>query len=476
MSRQKTSTSKLDQFSSDRFLTPAWMTLGVFLAIWGYIAVDKASLTSNVVFNLAIGIVTMGGLMVLYLMTALDRTEDDQSAAFFKVLIILIYWGVVTDNMSWLIDGRAEFRAVNQFLSLISYLIIPFLSPIFWNYQNTLYPDQKKNSQTTASFLEALMIADTIIVLLMTLTGYLFTIDESGQFHEGNGYLVVMIYPAFVLLTCIADNLRQKIPLWKRTILLMFFIGPLTTIMLSAFTPGYSYMYTIAFIDLMLVYGGIQTERSIEMARKNQKLAEQGQALMTQQTQIMLSQIQPHFLYNTLSVIGYLCEEDAKAAQTAVNQLSKYLRMNMDSLSSKEPVPFAEELEHTKTYLSIEELRFFDILTVKYDITCTDFKIPPLTLQPMVENAVKYGVRSREDGGTVTIATHREGGQVVITVSDDGMGFDPAAPKKQDGRSHVGIENVRQRLEQMVNGRLEIDSRIGEGTVVTMIVDAPQDA
>ena len=115
-------------------------------------------------------------------------------------------------------------------------------------------------------------------------------------------------------------------------------------------------------------------------------------------------------------------------------------------------------------------LRFSDILNIEYDIQVTDFEIPALTLQPLVENAVKYGIRSREDGGTVSISTKRENGKIYVSVHDDGMGFDPSK-NDSDGRSHIGIENTRRRLQLMVNADLIIDSKIGTGTTATIVLE-----
>lgn len=189
-----------------------------------------------------------------------------------------------------------------------------------------------------------------------------------------------------------------------------------------------------------------------------------------QQMQIMISQIQPHFMYNTLSVIYSLCDADTEQAKEAILKFSSYLRANMSSLQSSQPVPFEEELKHTKTYLWIEQQRFGDILKVEYDIAVTDFVLPAISLQPLVENAVKYGIRSREEGGTVTISTRRENGKIYVSVTDDGMGFDPKT-YQEDGRLHIGIENVRTRLKLMTGGSLEIESVPGSGTTATMILE-----
>ena len=142
----------------------------------------------------------------------------------------------------------------------------------------------------------------------------------------------------------------------------------------------------------------------------------------------------------------------------------------MDSLKQTKPIPFDQELEHLKKYLYIEKLRFGKKLNVAYDIQATDFILPQLSIQPLVENAVKHGVGMKKKGGTVTIATRETEKAYEVIVSDDGVGFDVNAPQKEDGRSHVGMENTRRRLKEMCGGEVNIESTIGEGTVATVIL------
>lgn len=188
---------------------------------------------------------------------------------------------------------------------------------------------------------------------------------------------------------------------------------------------------------------------------------------------IMLSQIQPHFLYNSLTSIAQLCEKDPKKAKKTTIAFSEYLRHNMRSLSLREPLPFAAELEHVKTYLSIEQIRFGDRLHIVYEIGATDFMLPALTLQPIVENAVKHGVGMKRGGGTVTITTAETADAILLTVRDDGVGFDPAAPLSTE-RRHVGIENVRSRLAALSHGTLTVTSAPGEGTIAVIALPKGQ--
>ena len=185
---------------------------------------------------------------------------------------------------------------------------------------------------------------------------------------------------------------------------------------------------------------------------------------------VMTSQIQPHFMYNALTSIAMMCTIDPPTAQEATVTFAKYLRGNMDSLKQNKPVPFEQELEHLKRYLYIEKLRFADKLNIEYDITAVDFMLPLLSVQPLVENAVKHGVGMKKKGGTVKISTRESETAYEVIVSDDGVGFDVSAPKADDGRSHVGMENTRTRLREMCDGEIKIESTVGEGTTATIIL------
>lgn len=186
-------------------------------------------------------------------------------------------------------------------------------------------------------------------------------------------------------------------------------------------------------------------------------------------TRVMLSQIQPHFLFNSLSTISALCTADPEKAKSAANDFADYMRGNLDSLRESRIVSFEEELEHTAIYLRLEKLRFGEDMNVVYHTDFTDFDLPSLSVQPIAENAVKYGICGNENGGTVVISSEREGGNAVITVEDDGPGFDTNMIKN-DGRSHVGIESVRSRLENMCGGSLIVESEPGAGTKAKIII------
>lgn len=188
-----------------------------------------------------------------------------------------------------------------------------------------------------------------------------------------------------------------------------------------------------------------------------------------QRIKIMMSQIKPHFLYNTLSTIQVLCHTDPEKAADVTGYFSSYLRRNLSSLDEPGLISIEKELEHTKAYAQIEETRFPNI-HVKYDIRDSDFSLPPLTLQPLVENAIRHGVRIRDEG-IIEVNTLKLGNCHELLIRDNGVGFDADAVKTAD-RSHVGLRNVQHRIESMCGGTMLIDSRIGEGTTIIIRIPA----
>ncbi|MDO5517791.1 MAG: histidine kinase [Clostridium sp.] len=222
----------------------------------------------------------------------------------------------------------------------------------------------------------------------------------------------------------------------------------------------------------LLIYTFIQVCILIKSSKENiiqaARVKEIEKEMIQNRVEIMLSQIKPHFLYNTLATIKALCLKDVNLARTAIDYFSKYLRANMNSLSEKGCIPFSRELSHVKSYLYIEKLRFAERLNIEFEIETESFMCPPLLLQTMVENAVKHGICNKTEGGTVLIKTYETEENYIINIIDDGIGFDMDSNTDDGERAHIGIENTRQRLKEMCCGNLKIESSLGSGTTVTL--------
>lgn len=164
---------------------------------------------------------------------------------------------------------------------------------------------------------------------------------------------------------------------------------------------------------------------------------------------VFLSQIQPHFLYNILTGIQYLCAEDPAKAEQAVTDFTMFLRGNLDSLSRNAPILLSQEMEHVRHYLALAQLRYDGRLHVEWDLCPMNILVPALSVQPLVENAVRWGMLG--SGITVRIATKTTEKGHIITVEDNGKGFDPHAKQPPRGTG-IGIASIRTRVCEIYGG------------------------
>lgn len=306
-----------------------------------------------------------------------------------------------------------------------------------------------------------------LILLLVGLINQMFSIQD--LYSAINYYSIFDIIIALCIVFCLgyeAFSMKKK-----ESENLLKAMLPLAGFAIVELINGYiqfceaSVMLGLGLI-IFVVAEGIYTLQRIKRSMESEKRALiLENELNESRSAIMLSQIQPHFLYNSLVVIVDMCDQDPQEAKKTVIEFAHYLRGNLDSLTLRNTIPFDKELKHVKYYLALEQKRFGDEIHVEYKIQVKDFMIPALTIQPLVENAVRYGLSKKENGGTITISTYEVDNNYIIEISDNGVGFETDKPK-EDSRSHIGIDNVRHRLKSMCNGELSIESIIGIGTKV----------
>ena len=254
-------------------------------------------------------------------------------------------------------------------------------------------------------------------------------------------------------------------------ILSSFVMIPFISALISRIINLPSLLWIAVGISMMVVH--VSIFRNSQLTLEEQKLS-----IAQNRVRILQSQIGPHFMFNILNAIYVLCEKDPETAQLAVNEFSEYMRGNLQVLEDDSVLPFDKEMQHVDHYLRLEKLRYRDDLEVKKNIQVSDFKIPPLSIQPLVENAVGHGIGRKKGGGIIEIKTYDNETENIIEVSDNGVGFDTAILDEEavfedekelkKGHMHIGLKNVRERLSVMSGGNSEISSEHGKGTVVVI--------
>ena len=271
---------------------------------------------------------------------------------------------------------------------------------------------------------------------------------------------------------CISANRKERFLFLGSGLLMFAFEADAIATAKGLWEGGFfsKYVFFALFVVVLFFVLRIIPE-NINAAEKARELELQRSRLEAElkesRISIMLSQIQPHFIYNTLGTIERMCLKDPQKAFDLVRNFSLYLRGNFSELESVTPIRFEEELKHVEHYVNIEKVRFPD-MSIEYDVEIKEFVLPALSVQPLVENAIKHGLMRLETGGNVLIRTYETPSHFCVEVKDDGVGFDTSLVL--EGKKHIGLRNIRGRLAAMVNGELIIESEVGVGTKAVIMI------
>lgn len=421
-------------------------SLHVALLLWGFI------------FSLI-------AALCMFMSKNFDKTKRKVLLALLLNCSFLLF----SDALAW--EFRGIPGTVAYYVVKISNFAVFFLSDSLLFFYHTylcvcLFRGKKQLPERRIIFVYGIAIVGMILVIASQFLNFYYYIDVHNYYHRNFLHPLSMILPILGMIIDFSFVFQRRKEISRQLFisLISYMVLPLIAMVFQIFYYGISLVNIAISISMILLF-------VVAMIEQNQNLAKKEKEAADLRISIMISQIAPHFIYNTLTSIQQLCDTDPKQAEETVGEFAEYLRGNLESLGLEHPVPFERELNHVKSYLAIEKKRFGERVKTSYDIQEDEFLIPSLTLQPMIENAVKHGLCKKKGGGTVCISTKRDGDHVQIVIQDDGAGFD-VNRKIDDGRVHVGIQNVRTRLKDMCDGTLEVSSTPGKGTRV--VITLPQ--
>ena len=342
----------------------------------------------------------------------------------------------------------------NTLLSVTSYIVRSIVLYLFIGLAGC---------EVSRKILYVILGINAAVCLSAFFAPWIFYFDQDGNWHRGPLGFVPFAASFILILWIVIGALIKYKGIRRREsgvpIIISVFVMIAVLFDISMeFNPRVSFL-TVAMTEstvFFYIWMHLQFVREHENALKAE-----------QRIKIMMSQIQPHFLFNTLSTIQALTETDPERASQVIEEFAIYLRQNINSLEQESLIPVKKEIEHTRVYSDIEQVRFPSI-RIEYEIEDDDFLIPPLTIQPMVENAIRHGVRGKKNGW-ISVSTYCEGDHHVISIRDNGKGFD--VDRMIDDTlngDHIGVKNVRDRIIDMTHGTFVIESEIGEGTSVTI--------
>ena len=315
--------------------------------------------------------------------------------------------------------------------------------------------------------------AKTAMLLSALLDGILIVLSFTGVtvIYDTGIYWVasqVVLCPLLIACAAVEWHHREK----KSRMILLSLMFLLSAVLLDIAGVGRS-IYShgtcakTVFTLLFVLYAAGAAKHIVTDYQASIRAKQLEKELEDSRIATMLSQIQPHFIYNTLGTVEQLCKEQPEAAANLVHNFSLYLRGNFSELDHTAPILLSKEVEHVRHYVDIEHIRFPD-MEVKFELGSDDFLLPALSVQPLVENAIKHGLMGLESGGTVTVSSYETDMDYRISVVDDGVGFDTTI--LLDDREHIGIRNIRGRIEAMCGGTLTVESAPGKGTKAVITI------
>ncbi len=396
------------------------------------------------------------GLSIAVFMPGADRWNKRFFIFFF--LCVVLYAGFCTAD-GWISppsDAAPVLKAAYYFQTLLGTILI-LMTTLFLLH----WCGEKWRNSFLFRVVGIFWIILFVVNFIAPFTDQIYYLSPQGEFFRGPLYplVMVMFVPIPVLNLIFAFRWRSRMS--KRYFYAFIFsmIPMIITLLIHIFVSVFALLGFSIAICALAMFGIVLFDQVDRMMRQQREIAHQ-------RASIMVLQMRPHFIYNTMMSIYYLCKQDPDRAQRVTLDFTTYLRKNFTAIASEDLIPFSEELEHTRAYLAVEQAQHEDFLTVEYDTPHVGFRLPPLTLQPIVENAVKHGLDPDSEPLRIMIRTARTAAGSEITVEDTGAGFGTV----DDGAPHIALKNIQQRLEIMCHGTMTIHSRQGGGTVVRVTI------
>lgn len=412
-------------------------------------------------FNMAADLTAILGMFFIILSFILSSTLKSAKSKCLCSMLVSYAFILLADMVSTYYRGDTQALALRYTASTVNLTLDTVMIGLFIAFLRMDLNIKKTEWRGETAGMYAVLLPMLLLNLSNSVHHLVFYISPvTGEEVQEPLFMVSGVVVVLILWACLVEIIAHKeVPLRYRWSLLFFCLSHMATIMIQPWVRAGTAVVNLATLaSLLVLYANFYSEQ-------NRRFLQQELELQNARSVLVLSQIQPHFLFNSLAVVMDLCDTNPQEAKAALQELSDYLHFKITAMSSSYLVSFDEDIEYVQNYLKLEKRRFGDRLTVEYDIQTTDFRIPLLTLQPLVENAVRHGISKRPEGGTIRITARELEDSYSILVEDNGVGFDPAK-EPDDTREHIGLSNVRTRLVALCRGSLTVHSVPGQGTTV----------
>ncbi len=432
---------------------------------------SKAVLENEEMTLIFIQLIFIGSVLIfgIYYLILFFLNRKNLTALFFSILC----FNSVTRGLIW---GERPIRFILPHASVdlgifINYLTGYLVIPTIIIFAASIYPKIFPKKWI------AVFLAPNLFFLALLLA----PMETMASFTDAF-YIIVLIQIVYVMI----GLYRAMVTKMNNSIVLFFAIG---LMLLGLFVDIINYknlinMYItyatpISNLAIIIAMSFIQSKQQVDEHKRlityNEQLIEAdrlNEKIMATENAFLQAQIKPHFLFNTLNSIASLAYTDGEKASDLIGYLSTYLRNSMDNENLNLTVSIERELELVEAYETIEKVRFNELVTFEKEIPSNlYFKIPPVTIQPIIENAVKHGLKSSREGINVKLGILKDDSGYLITVTDNGKGMEKDILEnlftESPDKKSIGLINIHTRLTRLYGSGLMIKSEIDKGTEVS---------
>lgn len=419
-------------------------------------------------------------LIVIYVMHG--KKPLSSRTKYFVALVLVQALLLYSDAMGFLFEGDPSHFHWNvvHIANFLVFFLGYVLLLLFAHYLIACLEEFGPISRRLLYILRVVAITGMVLTIVSQFNHMYYVIDAESIYVRQDWFWLSQVLGILGLgINAIGFmKYKERLDRVRRVCFGLYFILPSAAMVIQIFSYGLALLNMVNAFCLMVIFLFVQENYARQELILSQQVSLQDQELSNNQVMLaqtrmdlMRSQIQPHFIYNTLSTIGELCLTNPLKAHEIVQEFSQYLRGNFDEMECNTPICLSSEIEHVKHYTAIEKVRFPD-MQIHYDLQAEEFCLPALTIQPLVENAIKHGLMGLESGGSVVISTYETSTSYCVSVRDDGVGFDVKKPWPETGRKHLGLVNIRDRVKVMCGGSLIVESQPGCGT--TALISIPK--
>ena len=425
-------------------------------------------------------------LLIVVMQIGKYRDKSDELASKIKIPLtnelVIFYSAIFLYNFANIItliyggyDSTASYYVMR--IGVFCYYLLGAFQTVFFLNVIKTHIAKKNNDKRLEGVIigfQLLEVPNLLLLLITPFTKALYFIDANNEYNRSWGYYLWqgITILTFIFIGAVTVLYRKKTEGFIKRIIAVAFLFPMTGFLMSIVSTSFNFNNIMVCVSELLMFMLYERNKSDVTLKYGYELEKAKTELAEARLTLMQAQIKPHFINNAMIAVQEVCYTDPERAAELIEHFARYLRNNINATTSNLPIDFKDEVQAVREYLAIEYADTSKKFQFEFDIKCENFKVPALSVEPLVENAVKHGIDRYSEKGKVILASFETQNEYHAQIKDNGGGFEVNAETL--GKGGIGLKNTEERLKKMCGGRLEIKHSDG-WTTAEMIIPKTQE-